>query len=164
VSTATKARLIRTVLGGLVRMSFRAGRLVGIATASRRGAEKSARNAGLRARQFGSGTRLALEKAPQLRRELRLFRRELAVKPTTARAVFIGGGVGLALGVASAYFLDPQSGGPRREVLRSVLARLTPSRASRDEGPVEEGSEAQPRTSPGPEAREAAEPQTGVTT
>jgi hypothetical protein len=135
-----------------------------MATASGRGAQRGAKSAGLRARQIGTGTKLALEKAPQIRRELRLFRRELRAEPTTGRSLLVGGLAGLVFGAAGAYFLDPKSGSGRRDTARNVAAKVTPSHARPGEGELDETPQAEQPTRPTDEEPERAESEARVAT
>jgi hypothetical protein len=126
-------------------MSFRAGKLVGTMTTSRRGAEKGAKSAGLRMQQIGRGTKQALEKAPQVRRELRLLRRELRAEGTGRQPVVAAGVAGVFLGLAGAYFLDPHSGERRRGLAKKIGSKLSRRRAPVDEGEEHEQPAAEER-------------------
>jgi hypothetical protein len=154
VTNATKAQLARTVIGGLMRVSFRAGRLVERATASRRGVQRGAHTAGLRAKQFGGDTRNALEKAPQLRRELHLLRRELPARPTRARMLAVGI-TGVLVGAAGAYLLVAQSGKRRRDKARNVGSKVIGAHGPPQEGEVAREPEAKKREEPAAEQEAA---------
>lgn len=113
MNTAAKLRLARKGVGGLTGTSYAAGKLVGTARTSGRGARKGAKAAGLGAKQIGTGARFAAERAPQLRRELST--------PQTRKLPVVAG---VAAGAAGAYFLDPEQGSRRRHIARDKATSL----------------------------------------
>jgi hypothetical protein len=113
MNTASKLRIARKGVGGIAGTSYVAGKLVGTARTSGRGARKGAKAAGLGAKQVGTGARFAAERAPQLRREL--------TSPQTRKLPVVAG---VAAGAAGAYFLDPAEGKRRRHIARDKTMKL----------------------------------------
>lgn len=113
MNTATKLRMAKRGVGGIAGTSYAAGKLVGAARTSGRGARKGVKAAGLGAKQVGTGARFAAERAPQLRREL--------TTPQTRKLPLVAG---VAAGAAGAYFLDPEQGKRRRHIARDKAAML----------------------------------------
>ncbi len=114
MNTATKLRMARKGVGGIAGTSYAAGKLVGTARTSARGARKGAKAAGLGTKQIGNGARLAAEKAPQLRREL----------TTTHQTRKLPVAAGIAAGAAGVYFFDPEQGKRRRTSARDKAVKL----------------------------------------
>jgi osmotically-inducible protein OsmY len=128
MNTATKLRMARKGVGGIAGTSYAAGKLVGTARTSARGARKGAKAAGLGAKQIGNGARVAAEKAPQLRREL----------TTTQQSRKLPVAAGVAAGAAGVYFFDPEQGKRRRTIARDKAMKAfgqgseAPSSSARD--------------------------------
>jgi osmotically-inducible protein OsmY len=113
MDTATKLRVARKGVGGLAGTSYAAGKLVGTAKTTGRGARKGAKSAAVGLKQAGGGARWAADKAPQIRRQV--------ATPQTRKLPVVAG---VAAGAAGAYFLDPEQGKRRRHIARDKAMKL----------------------------------------